>query len=378
MKFQKYLRELECRGPSPLIHLNYKRLKGEVRDLTRDVAKGVLTRAAASDRFVCSLRLELDAVAHCWERCVEMLGSEIAELFLGADAFLMGDLAHEALRMPLRPLRLLEPLRLWLEVAAFADALRRHRLLQVAAVVKIEKKFAKAMSDPEGVCYCSEQAQNACCTCSTIADMLRQSPLGDRRLHALCQQLEAAGDCLLRLGLGAGTVEAMDPCPICFGDAVDPSRLPCGHRFCVHCVLPLFALSEPHGKYLTSQATAEHESDDPAAMIRCPLCRAAGPSVPQALSLDSLLYRMQRGLAPPLRSMCSGDEEQRLTETVVSSLAKLAACDVGHVLSGARPLPGPQPSSGSSPKWGKRPKLSANADDSHCAECPQCTRSCCQ
>ncbi|CAK0900681.1 unnamed protein product, partial [Prorocentrum cordatum] len=55
---------------------------------------------------------------------------------------------------------------------------------------------------------------------------------------------QAAGDAMLKLGLSSpydrGCEECSEACSICLDGLVDPARLPCGHRFCVHCVLPLF------------------------------------------------------------------------------------------------------------------------------------------
>lgn len=323
MKFQKYLREVESTGPPGLTNLNYKLLKAEVKELRAGVEAGLLSREAAASRFAARLRAELEAVGAHWARHVRLLGDRADELFRTADALLRGDFAFEALCEPLRPVTLLEPLRPWLELASWADALRRHRLLQAAAVVKIEKKFVKTMcgGQPAG-CGCEATCRPACEGPGGVeawkgfdgAQMLAESQLGGDAVHLVCRQLEAIGDALLRLGLGCASGSgAQDPCAICLGGITDPARLPCGHRFCVHCVLPLFDTCDGA------------DSEEGAAMLRCPLCRAAGPAAPQALSLDGLLPRLERGLGRRSDDCCATGEEFRFTAVVVSSLARLAA-----------------------------------------------------
>jgi len=175
----------------------------------------------------------------------------------------------------------------------------------VTAAVKIEKKFVKVFNVSLGP------------GCSAAA-LLQRSPLSGGTLHTLCHELGAAGDALLRLGLGAAEPEPCDSCPICLTDMVDPARLPCGHRVCIHCVLPLFG--GPRHAERPGQ-------DDEATLLRCPLCRAAGPQTPQALCLDSLLQRLGRGLSPQLGvNVPAGAEElPQFTAVVASSLAALAA-----------------------------------------------------
>jgi len=308
MKFQKYLREVQ-RSSHMLRHLNYKALKAEVRRLRELVQSGDLPEEAAADIFGQQLEAELSEVGRFWESCLWDLRGLADELFSTTDMSLSGDAAHAALCGPLGPLRLLEPLNLWLPIAALADALCRHRLLQVTAVVKIEKKFAKLV----GVQLAAGR---------TGADLLRRSSLSGTAVHSVRHQLEVAGDALLRLGLGVHNCEPFaDPCSICLNDLVDPARLPCGHRVCIQCVLPLFG-----------RASGEEAID--AALLRCPLCRAAGPRAPQTLCLDSLLARLGRGLSSPfgvgLTSGAAADDLQRFTAVVVSSLARLATCEAAR------------------------------------------------
>lgn len=306
MKFQKYLREVQ-RSSHMLRHLNYKALKAEIKRLHELVQLGNLSEEAAADLFGEQLEVEVSEVGRFWESCLWDLRNLVDELFSTTDMALSGDAAHAALCGPLGPMRLLEPLNLWLPIAALADALCRHRLLQVTAVVKIEKKFAKLI----GVQLSPGQ---------TGAELLRRSPLCGTAVHGLRHQLEAAGDALLRLGLGAQDCEPADPCSICLHDLVDPARLPCGHRVCIQCVLPLFG-------------RASEEAGFDAALLRCPLCRAAGPKAPQALCLDSLLARLGRGLSSQFSvnvASGAGDDLQHFTAVVVSSLARLATSEAAH------------------------------------------------
>jgi len=323
MKFQKYLREVELKHPHGLQNLNYKLLKAKVRELHVEAEAGRISHAEAREIFAANLRADLQVIEDLWERHVQVLRSRaFAELFCTSDALLCGDLACEGLCEPLRPVTLLDPLQPWLELAAWADSLRRHRLLQVAAVVKIEKKFVKAMESigQTGGATGSSASKVMDVVSMDAAAMLRRSKLRDDALHMLCRQLEAFGDAMLFLGLGAGKPEALDPCAVCLDGVVDPARLPCGHRFCVHCVLPLFDACE---------ASDSADDSDDAAMLKCPLCRAAGPEAPQALSLDGLLPRMQRGLGMDSNSCSSNMDLCRFTAIVVSSLARLATHDAG-------------------------------------------------
>lgn len=307
MKFQKYLRGVQ-QSSAALRHIDYKSLKVEIKSLCEKVAAGQLTRQSASDGFSRRLEAELTEVACAWEACLWELRERVEELFASADMFLSGDAAHGALCEPLGPMRLLEPLRAWLLFAALADALRRHRLLQVTAVVKIEKKFVKALKVQPRPAF-------------SAPEILRRSALSSPVVHVLCNQLEAAGDAMLKLGLRSpfdrGCEECSDACSICLDGLVDPARLPCGHRFCVHCVLPLF------GHPL--------EAEPAAALLRCPLCRAEGPPAPQALRLDTLLGRLGRRLSPQGEALLAeglgqtDSEVQSFTAVAVSSLTRLAA-----------------------------------------------------
>merc|ERR1719230_123144 len=95
---------------------------------------------------------------------------------------------------PLLPLYLLEPLQDWLPVAALADALRQHRLLQITGMVKIEKKFVKVVGVQPRPGF-------------TAADLLARSVLSGSLIHDLCAQLEVLGDRLLQLGLASAEPE---------------------------------------------------------------------------------------------------------------------------------------------------------------------------
>mmetsp|Transcript_150418 Transcript_150418/g.481433 ORF Transcript_150418/g.481433 Transcript_150418/m.481433 type:complete len:207 (-) Transcript_150418:861-1481(-) len=141
MKFQKYLRELELDGSSRLPSLNYKLLKSEVKELICEVEAGHVSHAEVRERFASRLGDELEAVGDPWASHVRLLSARASEFFRASETLLCGDFLHESFCDDLRPLMLLEPLKPWLEVAAWADSLRRHRLLQAAAVVKIEKKI---------------------------------------------------------------------------------------------------------------------------------------------------------------------------------------------------------------------------------------------
>lgn len=333
MKFNKYLREAHD-SSTMLRHLNYKYLKTEVKRLHRLVDAGSTSKEAAAACFAKQLAVELAEVERYWHVCLGDLQRLAEELFAQTDMVLCGDVAHGVLDNPLVHLELLEPLRSWLSIAALADGLRRHRLLQITAVVKIEKKFVKALeaSLPRG---------------RDAADLLRSSVLSRGDIHILCEHLEAAGDAMLRLGLGTVRREFRDPCSICLGNLADPARLPCGHRYCINCVLPLFdqlpgeMRSSPRVKKKASvrsstdtpRALREQELDESedggldAALLRCPLCRAAGPAVPQALRLDGLVARLGRGLSPQFGAPRdpSADDSQQFTAVVASSLARLAA-----------------------------------------------------
>jgi len=299
MKFQKYLQDAQ-RNSGMLRHLNYKALKVEVKRLAEAVESGT-SKESAAHSFARQLEAELTEVGCSWEICLWQLRDMVDDLFSTTDMLLRGDAAHGALN-ELGPLKLLEPLQEFLPVAAVADALRRHRLLQMTAVVKIEKKFVKVVGVQLKPGY-------------RAAELLLRSALASNLIHDLSARLEAAGDTLLRLGLsseGAPSDRKDNACSICLCELVDPCRLPCSHRFCVHCVLPLFA------------RTDLPEADLDAVHLRCPLCRAAGPDMPQALSLDGLLERLGRGMSADMGTMNDGDS-QRFTAVVVSSLARLAS-----------------------------------------------------
>lgn len=335
MKFNKYLRE--AHGSSSMLrHLNYKFLKTEVKRMHRLVDGGETCRPSAAMCFAKQLAVELTEVERYWEACLRDLQRLAGELFAQTDMVLCGDVAHGVLDDPEVHLELLEPLRSWLSIAALADGLRRHRLLQITAVVKIEKKFVKTLNThlPAG---------------RDAADLLRYSVLSRGDIHVLCEQLEAAGDAMLRLGLGTIRRECRDPCSICLSSLADPARLPCGHRFCIHCVLPLFdqypgevesgfgskaALSPSASQQDFGELLEESEDGGcEAALLRCPLCRAAGPGVPQrGLRLDGLVARLGRGLSPQFGAARepSGDDSQQFTAVVVTSLARLAARSTPH------------------------------------------------
>eukprot|EP00931_Biecheleriopsis_adriatica_P027494 TRINITY_DN16533_c0_g1_i1.p1 TRINITY_DN16533_c0_g1~~TRINITY_DN16533_c0_g1_i1.p1 ORF type:complete len:358 (-),score=81.67 TRINITY_DN16533_c0_g1_i1:184-1257(-) len=297
MKFQKYLQDAQ-RNSGMLRHLNYKALKAEVKRLAEAVGLGMTSSCSAAHSFGKQLEAELTEVGCSWEMRLWQLRDMVDELSSTSDMMLRGDAAHGALSEEMRPLTLLEPLQAWLPVAAFADALRRHRLLQMTAVVKIEKKFVKVVGAQLRSGFKSPE-------------LLLRSALSSSLIHDLCARLERAGDMLLRLGLGTAPPEVEeDQCSICLSELVDPARLPCGHRFCVHCVMPLFGGLPDDGL--------------DAVLLRCPLCRAAGPDVPQALCLDGLLARLGRGMRADICIPCD-DDSQQFTAVVASSLARLAA-----------------------------------------------------
>lgn len=316
MKFNKYLTAVQ-RSSATLRHLNYKALKAEVKRLRQLVDDGKASREDAAECFAKQLGAELSEVERCWESCLRDLKQFAADLFSHTDMVLWGDVAHDVLNDPLVHLELLEPFRSWLSIAALADGLRKHRLLQITAVVKIEKKFVKVLETP---LHAGHDA----------VDLIRCSALSRGDIHTLCAQLEAGGDAMLRLGLGTSRRELGDPCSICLGHLVDPARLPCGHRFCIHCVLPLFDVECDSQE---SKFSSECDTDDcedggmDAALLKCPLCRARGPALPQALRLDGLVARIGRGLSPQFQALqdSNADDSQHFTAVVVSSLARLAA-----------------------------------------------------
>lgn len=309
MKFGKFLRDVQLASADSvaLRHFNYKALKGEIRHLSERVEAGQLTHSQAADGFGRRLEAELTEVACSWEACLWELRDLVGELLANADMLLNRDAAHGVLSDPLGPMRLLEPLRAWLPLAALADAVRRHRLLQITAVLKIEKKFVKALGVRPRPAFCAPE-------------LIRRSALSSPLVHGLCSKLEAAGETLLKLGLGPSERgcevcgECGDPCSICLGELVDPARLPCGHRFCVHCVVPLCEQIPEEG--LTTAA------------MRCPLCRVE-ERYPQALCLDSLLGRLGRRLSPQFQSIAGGKEAdsqaEHFTAVAISSLYRLAA-----------------------------------------------------
>eukprot|EP00440_Ansanella_granifera_P055295 gb/GFBE01059942.1/.p1 GENE.gb/GFBE01059942.1/~~gb/GFBE01059942.1/.p1 ORF type:complete len:356 (+),score=68.11 gb/GFBE01059942.1/:1-1068(+) len=312
MKFQKYLEAQ--RNSRMLRHLNYKALKTEVKRMAEAVKAGSMSDGSAAVSFGKMLEAEITEVGCSWEMCLWQLRDMVNELFSTQDMLLRGDAALGPLSEELRPLQLLEPLQAWLPVAALADALRRHRLLQMTAVVKIEKKFVKVVGVQLRPGF-------------RAVELLRRSALSSSLIHALRSRLEKAGDALLRLGLGSPEGEE-DACSVCLCNFVDPVRLPCSHRFCVDCVLPLFSCPP--------------DDSLEAVLLRCPLCRAEGPDVPQALCLDGLLARLGRGMAWNL-GIPGEDDGQLFTAVVVSSLQRLAtraAAGDGEVTpSGSSALP---------------------------------------
>lgn len=297
MKFQKYIEHVQRTSPN-LRHLDYKALKSEIKRLADSVQDGELTHDAAALMFGKKLEKELAEVGCSWEVHMWDLKREVGALQSRAEAMMRGDAAHDAFHSHLLPLWLLEILHEWIPIAASADALRKHRLLQITAVIKIEKKFVKVVGAQTRIGF---QAKH----------LIARSALSGKIVHELCTRLESFGAKLLELGLGSDKAETEFMCSVCLSDITDPSRLPCGHRFCAHCVLPLFS----------------HIPDEDAVYSRCPLCRAAGPQVPQALCLDSLVACLGRGLYPHfdlcLQSLESDSEQRHFTAVVVSSLARL-------------------------------------------------------
>jgi len=301
MKFQKFIEDVQ-RASGSLRHLDYKALKGEVKRLASSAKCGDVPHDVAALTFAKQLEAELVEVGCSFEVWLWDLKRQVDALSLAANKILICDGADND-HSPLLPLYLLEPLQDWLPVAALADALRQHRLVQITGMVKIEKKFVKVVGVQPRPGF-------------TGAEMLARNALGGSLIHDLCAQLEVLGDKLLQLGLAASAQPEMeDTCSICLCKLKDPARLHCGHRFCIHCILPLFG----------------NLPDDwlDAVFLRCPLCRAAGPEAPQSLCLDSLLAHFGRGLAPSFNlgigAASSKEERQQFTSIVVSSLARLAA-----------------------------------------------------
>jgi hypothetical protein len=290
MKFQKYL-DAARQATDELRHLDYGALKVEVKRLADSVKSGDTACNVAALSFAKKLELELTEVGCHWEVSLWSLRSQVNALCTATSTVLNAGAT--------KPMVLLDPLCEWLRIAALADALRRHRLLQITAVVKIIKKFVKMVQTEPRKGF-------------TAADLLGRSALSSALLHELCTRLENFGDMLLQMGLApAQTQTAIDSCPICLGSLNDPARLPCSHRMCIHCILPLF------------DNIPDEES---AVLLRCPLCRAAGPQVPQALCLDTLLGQFGRGLSPAfgIDTNTNLEETQQFTAVVVSSLARLA------------------------------------------------------
>eukprot|EP00930_Biecheleria_cincta_P049009 TRINITY_DN34253_c0_g1_i1.p1 TRINITY_DN34253_c0_g1~~TRINITY_DN34253_c0_g1_i1.p1 ORF type:complete len:346 (+),score=50.19 TRINITY_DN34253_c0_g1_i1:34-1071(+) len=302
MKFQRYLQDAQ-RNSGLLRHLDYKALKAQIKQLAEAVQTGAISSDSAARTFARRLEAELTEVGCSWEMSLWRLRDMMNGLVSTSDMRL-SETARGAFCSVLGPLKLLDPLQEWIPVAALADALRHHRLLQMTAVVKIEKKFVKVVGVQLKPDYRS-------------AELLRRSALSSNLIHNISARLEAICDTLLELGLGGLNTECKDACSICLSELVDPARLPCSHRFCVHCVLPLFPPVDIS------------EADLDAVHLRCPLCRAAGPAGPQALCLDGLLARLERGMSQDLR--LDGDQDskaenpQRFTAVVVSSLARLAS-----------------------------------------------------
>lgn len=305
MKFQKFLEGVQ-RTSTGLTHLNYKALKGDVKRLANAVALSEISPSSAALSFAKRLEAELAEVACCWELCVWRLQSLVDALLSANTEMFDGDTDPSILRSPVGPILLLEPLKAWLPIAAFADDLRQHRLIQITAVVKIQKKFVK---------HAGVQPRPG----FTNSELLQRSALSSGLIHDLCNRLEAAGDALLSLGLGSATakLEDEDACSICLNDQADPARLLCGHRYCINCILPLY------------DKLPADEIDG--ALMRCPLCRAAGPQacgpqVPGALCLDGLVARLGRSLSPSvgISMPCDSEGAQELTAVVISSLARLA------------------------------------------------------
>lgn len=344
MKFCKYLSELENRSSRRLQNLNYKVLKSEIKELVQEVREGRKPCEDIRNQFRRRLCQELDLIVSEWASHVQRL-AERTECFMELfDGFFDGKFMEDPEESAIRPVILLEPLRPWLELAAWADALRQHRLVQATAAIKIEKKFIKALSAcgmptnqlansrKEGFASdhdsgpikavgarCGECNRNGVRQSLGVdaSGMFRTSEFGGDTLHFVCQELESAGDRLLSLGLGAGKLDCHEPCcAICLSGIVDPVRLPCAHRFCIHCVLPLFNKLE---------VCERVDGGSNAAMLKCPLCRSEGPPAPAALSLDGLLPRMKRGMGQIPESAVPGEDTHRLTAVVVSSLAKLAS-----------------------------------------------------
>lgn len=301
MKFQKILEDAQ-RTSQGLRHLHYKTLKGEVKRLAQAVKSDDMLASTAALRFAKLLEAELAEVACCWELCVWRLKSSVDELYSGSSAFFDSDAAPNILRSPVGPILLLEPLKKWLPIAAFADDLRQHRLLQMTAVVKIQKKFVKNVGVQPRPGF-------------TNSELLERSALSSSLIHDLCSRLEAAGDALLSLGLASNPdkLEDEEACSICLNGQEDPARLLCGHRYCINCILPSILDSDDGG---LDQV-----------LMRCPLCRATGPEVPRALCLDGLVARLGRNLSPNIRTnllLGHGDDAEQFTAVVLSSLARLA------------------------------------------------------
>jgi len=297
MRFGRYLEEAQSRS-GILRHLDYKMLKDEIKRTAETAELGMISSSSAALRFGKQLEAELTEVGSSWEMWAWRLRDMAEKFYSTSDTLLREDAAHSALIDIELPLKLLEPLQEFLPVAALADSLRRHRLLQMTAVVKIQKKFSKIVGVQPLPGFKS-------------SELLERSALASSLIHDLCTRLEETGDTFLRLGLGSVKADVEDnTCSICISDLTDPVRLPCSHRFCVHCVLPLFDRFSGDGL--------------DAVLLHCPLCRMAGPDVPQALCLDGLLARFGRGMHYNV-GVPIGNDVPDFTAVIVSSLAKLAA-----------------------------------------------------
>jgi len=295
--------------------LHFKALKLETHRLCSDVEEGVVGEAPAIQRFTSRLRHHFQTAAADWAAQVANLEASVRMLFSMASASLCGDVCHGISQHGCQPLslRLLEPLSSWLEMAAWTDSLRRERLSLLRSLARHEQIFAKGLQISSG---------------HIARQIFEESPLAELALHNIAAQLEAAGDTLLRLGLGSPEDEhtSSSRCPLCCCTLIDPIRLPCGHRCCVHCLLP--ALSSR----LCSGMTAKAEPQ--LACLWCPTCGAAGPTSIEDFSFDSVLARFERGLragasfpsmaSTPRLKVCS----PKLSSWMASALLRLRRADL--------------------------------------------------
>lgn len=150
-----------------------------------------------------------------------------------------------------------------IELSHKVDAFRRFVVLNSLALVKISKKFDKAMG-----------------TSSVRADVLdalkHQSFYDDACLDRICAAASALTDRIMLCVLPDGNFridQSAVACPICLSaDVKTPITLACAHAFCWSCL----------------SKAAEHRFNS------CPLCRQAQSLDPRYYEIDGLVKRFKR------------------------------------------------------------------------------------